>query len=118
MLKATNTVKNIKHLQEITQKIIDNYHNDELQCYQKKDPSLKQELQQMNKRMDAMKDKVEKIEQGAIHGKFFYKNHTLFAPQAVLDRLEKTNQVVTKAIDHIQKIFPNTLDFLGTYKKN
>ena len=68
--------------------------------------------------MDTMKDKVEKIEQGAIVGKFFYKDHTRLAPQEVLDSLEKTNQVVTKAIDHVQKNFPNTLEFFITYKQN
>ena len=116
MLKATYTAKNIKHLQKITKKIIDNYHNDDVQLYTKNFPSLNEDLQQMNELMDTLKNTVEKIEQGAIRWKLFYKNDTRIPPQEILDRLHECNQVITKAIDHLQKNFPDTLDFLATYK--
>ena len=122
MLKATDTLKNIKHLKKIAKKIIDNYDNDDVQLYKQTQtellPSLKEELQQINEHMDTMKDRVEKIEQGAIRWKLFYKNDARFSPHEILDRLYEYNQVITKAIDHLQKNFPDTLDFLATYDKN
>ena len=110
ILKATDTVKNIKHLQEITKKIIDNYHNDDVQLYTKNFPSLNEDLQQMNELMDTLKNTVEKIEQGAIRWKLFYKNDTRITPQEILDTLHDCNQNITKAIDHLQKNSPDTLD--------
>ena len=110
MLQATDTAENIEHLQKITKKIIDNYHNDEVQLYKKNFPSLNEELQEINKLMDTMKNTVENIEQGAIRWKLFYKNDTRITPQEILDTLHDCNQDITKAIDHLQKNFPDTLD--------
>ena len=109
MLKATDTAKNIKHLQKITKKIIDNYHNDDVQLYKKKDPSLKEKLQRLTKQMDIMEDKIETIQQDAIRGKFFYKDYKRFSPQAILNTVDEYNQVITEIIDNLQKNFPDTL---------
>ena len=105
MLNPTNTLKNMKHLKEITKKIID---NDNKQTQTEISPSLNETLRKITEEMNKWEDRVEKIEQGAIRGKFFYKDDKRFSPQEVLDRLDRYNQVITKTIDQIQNISPNS----------
>ena len=105
MRNKTETLKNMKHLKKITQKIID---NDNKQTQAEIPPSLKETLQKITEEMDKWKDRVGKIEQGAIRGKFFYKDDKRFSPQEVFDKLDIYNLVITITIDQIQSISPNS----------
>ena len=105
MFNPTDTFKNMKRLKQMIEKIID---NDNKHTQTELSPSLNETLQKITEEMNKWEDRVEQVEQDAIHGKFVFKNKEHFSPEEVLKRLDKYNQVITKTIDQLQNIFPNS----------
>ena len=103
MRNKTRTLKNMKHLKEITQKIID---NDNKQTQAEISPSLKELLQKISEEMDKSKNRIQQIEQDAIHGKFLYKNGKQFSPEEMLEKLDSYNLLITITIGKIKNFFP------------
>ena len=103
MRNKTRTLKNMRHLKNITQKIID---NDNKQTQAEIPPYLKETLQKISEEMDKWKNRIQEIEQDAIHGKFLYKNGKQFSPEEVFEKLDRYNLLITITIDQIQNIFP------------
>ena len=103
MRNKTRTLKNMKHLKKITQKIID---NDNKQTQAEISPSLKELLQKISEEMDKSKNRIQQIEQDAIHGKFLYKNGKQFSPEEMLEKLDNYNLLITITIGKIKNFFP------------
>ena len=93
----------MRHLKNITQKIID---NDNKQTQAEIPPSLKETLQKISEEMDKWKNRIQEIEQDAIHGKFLYKNGKQFSPEEVFEKLDSYNLLITITIDQIKNFFP------------
>ena len=105
MRNKTQTLKNMKRLKQMIEKIID---NDNKRTQTELPPSLNETLQKITEEMNKWEDRVEQVEQDAIHGKFVYKNNERFSPEQVLNKLDNYNQVITQTIDQVQNIFPNS----------
>ena len=103
MRNKTRTLKNMKHLKKITQKIID---NDNKQTQAEISPSLKELLQKISEEMDKWKNRIQQIEQDAIRGKFLYKNGKQLSPEEVFEKLDNYNLHITITIDQIKNCFP------------
>ena len=103
MRNKTQTLKNMKHLKKIIQKIID---NDNKQTQAEIPQSLKETLQKISEDMDKRKNRIQEIEQDAIHGKFLYKNGKQFSPEEVFEKLDSYNLLITITIDQIKNFFP------------
>ena len=91
MRNKTRTLKNMRHLKNITQKIID---NDNKQTQAEILPYLKEPLQKISEEIDKSKNRVQQVEQDAIDRKFLKENGKQFSPEEVFEKLDRYNQLI------------------------
>ena len=87
MRNKTQTLKNMKHLKKITQKIID---NDNKQTQAEIPPSLKETLQKISEEMDKWKTEFKKLNKMQSMGNFSIKMANNFLPKKCSKNLTDT----------------------------